>query len=531
MNNKFQNITNYCLKNIIFLISLIIMIIGILSIFITAYFDMSLSSPNEITHFKYSIGVLEVFISIIVIALIIFIVKKILKKIPSKFIFALLSILSFALFIFWVNILHLKPETDQKMIHDMSIYLLGGSVEFFLIPSQYLFYYPYQFGLTFFVSIIYKFFGQDYMIIQYLNCIASIINMFIIFKISKILFKNENIQKILTILLSIFSIYWMFFNPHFYGNIIGLTFSLSSILFILFYFENKNLFNLFLSGILIAISILLKSNYNIFLCGIILILILDVIKKWKLKNLLIIPIFIIGYFSINLGYNSILNYMNLKLPQGVPMISFAYMGFSEPIDMAPGWYNENTLVIYNEAHYDNELARKITYEKIGERLSEFLNNPKMFFDYFSQKIASTWLNPTFQTIYYSHPGIRYIFDIDYIEYLNYHKKVLSMLSDNLYKIEEFIFKIYQIIIFVFAGFGLLKLSKNINLKQAILPTIFLGGFIFHIIWETKAIYVIQYYFLLLPFAAYGLNYLIEFLLPNWKLFFKNKLKKKNNTNK
>ena len=83
------------------------------------------------------------------------------------------------------------------------------------------------------------------------------------------LFKNENVQKILVILLAVFSLYWMFFNVHFYGNIIGLTFALASVVFVMFYLENNNLFNLLLSGILISISILLKSNYNIFLCGII----------------------------------------------------------------------------------------------------------------------------------------------------------------------------------------------------------------------------------------------------------------------
>ena len=42
------------------------------------------------------------------------------------------------------------------------------------------------------------------------------------------------------------------------------------------------------------------------------------------------------------------------------------------------------------------------------------------------------------------------------------------------------------------------------MQNVLLPVIFIGGFLFHIIWETKAIYVLQYYYLLLPFSAYGI---------------------------
>lgn len=355
-----------------------------------------------------------------------------------------------------------------------------------------------------------------------INCIASVFNIFILYTISKLLFKNENIQKILIILLGIFSLYWMFFNPHFYGNIIGLTFALGSVLFALFYLDNNKPANLLLSGVLISISTILKSNYNIFLCGILLILVLNTIQKWNFKNLFAILIFLIGYIGISLGYNSILNYINLDLPKGVPMISFAYMGMAEPTNLSPGWYNSSTIDIYREAGYNNEIAKEKTINKINNRLHEFLINPIHGLKFYVEKISSTWLNPTFQTIFYSLPGTRYRWYPEYAHYLGYHETILSMVGGNLKQIEEFIFEIYQIIIFIFAGFGLLKISKNITLKQFFLPLIFAGGFIFHIIWETKAIYVIQYYFLLLPFAAYGINYFIENILPKFK---KSSLKK------
>ena len=509
LKNKFEKFINFCLKYGIRIIAIILAVIGILSIFITAYFNSTYYHPGEKTLFKFSFGITEILLSVATITLIAILTKTVLKKIPSKILLILLFIGSIIIYIIWVNVLKLTPENDQKLIHEMALGFLNGNINWFLGIEQYLFFYPYQFGLTLFVSFIYKLFGPDFMTVLILNCFCSIINMFILYYISKKLFDSEKIQKILVILLSIFSIYWMFFNVHFYGNIIGLTFALTAVLLVLLYLENNKFLNLLISGILTAISILLKTNYNIFLCGIILILILDIIKKWNLKTLLIIPIFLIGYFSINFGYEKILDYYDVELPDGVPMIAFVYMGMDEPTNLSPGWYNSVTLVLYRNNYYDTQKTTDATIKAIGNRLNYFWNNPKEFANYFGQKIGSTWLNPTFQTVWCSLPGLRYAWNAEYAEYISYHKKALDMVDGDLYDIEENIFNIYQIIVFLFASVGLIKLSKNIDLKKAFLPIIFIGGFVFHVIWETKAIYVIQYYFLLLPFAAFGLNYFID----------------------
>ena len=92
-----------------------------------------------------------------------------------------------------------------------------------------------------------------------------------------------------------------------------------------------------------------------------------------------------------------------------------------------------------------------------------------------------------------------------------------MVAGNLYKVEEKYFDVYQIIIFGLSSIGIFFISKECNLQKALLPIIFLGGFLFHIMWETKAIYVIQYYYILLPFSAYGLYKLSKIVLKKFKL--------------
>lgn len=59
-------------------------------------------------------------------------------------------------------------------------------------------------------------------------------------------------------------------------------------------------------------------------------------------------------------------------------------------------------------------------------------------------------------------------------------------------------------------------------QQFIIALIFLGGFAYHLMSETKALYVIPYYFMLLVYAAAQLHQIFEWL--DKKLKLKNKVK-------
>ena len=531
---------NKLIKIISIIISFLLIIIGISSIFVTAYFNSTFYHADEKTYFKYSIGIPEILSLFISLGIIFISFKTILKKIPSNILLILLSIFSLALYIYWINTIQLNPESDQRLIHEMASALLNGNINYYLQQSQYLSLYPYQFALTVLVSIVYKIFGENYLYIQYINAICSVLNTILIFYISKLLFKNDNIQKILLVLLGGFSLYWMFFNVHFYGNIIGLSFALLAIYLTLLYLEkHKNIFLLIL-GISIAISILIKTNYMIFLCAIAIVIFsnlitcpkndFSLIKKLKLF-LIPILIFLLGFCGINLFYNLIVKYIyKIDLPDGVPMITYIYMGMAEPTTLSPGWYTGDNAKLYTTNNYDHNQTVDKSLELIQNRLAYFIQNPKIFIMYYLEKIGSTWLNPTFQTIWCSLPGTRYRWYEEYAHYLGYHEKALSMVGGNLYKVEENFFNIYQILIFIFASFGISKIKNNIDLKTFLLQLVFIGGFSFHILWETKAIYVLPYYFILLPYSAFAINYLFEKIEKSYKQNKILKLNKFNNIN-
>ena len=527
--NNFQKvitkITQFGMKTV----AIIIGLIGILSIFITANLDTTLNFAGEKTNFIFSFGIVQILFSLLFLFILTLLTRKIFKRIPAKYLMIPLSIVCILLFIYWIDAIQLSPEADQKKVVEVATtFVESGDIHHHLQPTQYIHHFPYQCGISYIFSLVFKLLRSTNPInLQYMNVIFTIINMILLFIISYLMFKDEKTQKMLIFLFAGFSLYWMFFNVHVYGNIIGLTFALLATLFTILYIKNENPLNILFSGVFIAISILAKSNYNIFLCGIIIILLLHIIKKWQIKTVLIIPLIVLSIFGVNTLYNTILKEKyDVKFSDGVPMSTYIYMGMQES-DKTPGWYTNIVLDLYAENYFDTEATKIKTSELIKERFSYLITHPLELISYYSQKIGSTWLNPTFQTVWCSIPGARFIWYPDYAHYLAFHETAVSMVAGKLYDIELIYFDMYQVIIFIFASIGIYLNIKDNDLSKVLIPIIVIGGFLFHILWETKSIYVIQYYFILLPYAAFGLVFVIDKLILKYKDLKYKKLNAKN----
>jgi len=508
--NLFQKIIRLIVKFELFIIAAIAGLIGILEMFITARFDSLFYHPSEYTNFFFSFGFLNILFSILLIGMIYLANKFIFKKVKPRYLIAAFLIPITFLFFYWINALRLNPEVDQKMIEEIAKSINGNWVDYYLQLPQYLFLYPYQLALAYFIAIVYKIFGENYLYIEYINAICSVINLVILYLISNSIFKSEKNQKTLSYLLLGFSLYWMFFNVHYYGNIIGLTPALLSVLFLLYFLESEKIRYVVLSSVLVTLSILIKTNYYIFFCGIILVLVLYAIKKWTPKVLVPISIFIATFIIVKGSYSIFVsNVLKIDLPKGTPMITYIYMGMDETEGVTPGWYNQDNYTLYEKNGFDYDKTVSYTKDLISQRTSFFVSHPGEFIKFYAIKFGSTWLNPTFQTVWTSLPGQRYNWYPEYNHYLGYHETLLSMVGGDLFKVEEFMFKSLQIIVFIFAAISIVFDSNKYDLKIIFPLVIFIGGLLFHLIWETKAIYVIQYYFLLLPFSANGINRCLE----------------------
>ena len=360
---------------------------------------------------------------------------------------------------------------------------------------------------------VFKIFNtRNVIYVQNLNVIYSAISLIVLYFIVKQLFKEEIIHKIALIFITFFSIYFTFFSAHVYGNIPGLMFGLIALLFTLKFVDSNKLWHLIIVAVSITFSYLLKNNYEIFLFAIIIELLLKALRDLKLKPILGIFIICITVFGIKaIVYKTFEKTTNYSLDGGVPVTSYIYMGIAKPVTLAPGWYTGDVENIYKDSNYNKEKSGEITKKLMDKRLEYLKNNPSYTADYFYQKLQTTWLNPTFQTLWCSTPSIALEQNPDYNAYIASQKLIISILCGTAFKIEERIMDIYQITVFLTSTLALLLLFKQGELEKALLPIVFLGGFIFHLIWETKSIYVLQYYYLLIPFATYGVYKLFKII--------------------
>ena len=300
------------------------------------------------------------------------------------------------------------------------------------------------------------------MLLQTLNIIYSSVNGVLLYLICKNIFKEEKVQKLSLIFITFFSLYWAFFNTHIYGNIPGLTFALLAVLFTTRYLDNKKFYNLPIIGAFLTIAYLLKSNYEIFLCSIIITILLNIINTKKAKDLLgVILIIVMVFGSKTLIYKISEKAFGYSLDTGVPMTAYIYMGISEPDTLAAGWYNSKVEEIYKNSGYNTEEATKITNDLLKKRIEELKNDPEYTVNYFYSKFQTTWLNPTFQTLWCSLPNSLMNEDADYGTRISSNPLIEDVLCGDIYIKIENLMDLFENTIFIFAGIGLIFLISNI----------------------------------------------------------------------
>lgn len=64
-------------------------------------------------------------------------------------------------------------------------------------------------------------------------------------------------------------------------------------------------------------------------------------------------------------------------------------------------------------------------------------------------------------------------------------------------------KLAQTAVYLFALLYLIANGKTIRMSGLLLGIAFLGGFLFHLVWEAKGQYAVTYFVLLIPYAVQG----------------------------
>lgn len=392
----------------------------------------------------------------------------------------------------WALSTRLVPRNDQMQVLDAA-YSLAQRDFSALSPVNYLYNYNHQVGLAMVELLMNKILGE-YNFVAYHLINAAIVPL-IYRELSLIggMFGLKRGGQLLVLVLGVLFTPLSFYISFIYGTLPGLLFSLAAIRFELEYFRGGSWIKALLSGMSIAFAVLLKSNYLIFMVAMLLYAAVEIFRAKKTRQLVLvlfvavfylaqakIPLYIFGQMR---GYD---------IPAGVSNWAWVSMGLQEGKN--PGWYNGYVLDTLFGSNYDTETQEIWVKEELKARLEELWEDKAYARDFFVRKTTSQWNDPGFESIVILQ-GRGLTRENGWPFYI--------ISEQGNYRISSYL-NYLNFAILAGAMLYILFCSKSEGFHDSlILPMVFIGGFLFHLVWEAKGQYTLPYFVLLLPYTVMG----------------------------
>lgn len=434
--------------------------------------------------------------------------NKRLAKLDGKSIFIFGSLLYLLLGIYLIVFVEGEIRADAGIVYQLAKDFKAGDFSA-LATGGYLYNHPHQIGLLT-LDQVYLAFFDDTKMAFFLNLLMVLGINGLIYKISQQLTSNHPANK-LSLALTFLFFPQFFFILFVYGTIPGLLASLSGFYLLIRYRETEKINQLIYGALLIGLACAIRNNYQIFVITLILSFGLDLIKHARKKNLWISGAILLSMLCFNrLSSTYYSSLTGAPVPKGIPMISYVTMGLSES-DRAnnPGWWTGYNTDILQNNDFNYDKATQQAKADLQARLNTFSDSPQVALDFFVRKTRSTWTEPTFQSIW-TGP----LPDLGQETYTPSLKSLYEtgLLYQIFHAFGGLLLPLIYLLNVVYLAYKLFK-ERTFNSPLEFYPFIFfLGGFFFHLMWETKSQYVYIFVLLLIPTAAQGLSLLFK----NWE---------------
>ena len=398
--------------------------------------------------------------------------------------------------IVFVFITQMVPTDDQGMLIRAVEQMKSNNYSVWE-NGNYFSMWPHQNFLVLILLLLSYIFPKYYVLVfQLLNCLA----VGGIYYYTDKTIEKYNFSKITRILVQL--CFLLFFPIRMYvtfvyGTLLGLFFSVYAIYKWTDFNEEHRVSDAIIVGICFSLAILIKSNYLIFMIGTVICSILRIIKEKKVRSLLIIFTIVLFYFvsSVIVDY-SIVHMTGVQKSHKMSSLSFAAMGLHENPYRAPGWRDETHIEKYMAEITGNGNENELAIEDIKNSINEFRRNDRDFLGFIARKQSSVWANPTFQA--------------QWINSRNDYKIHTGRIAEWLLSLRTIII-LYPamdiFIVIVYLGsllYAVESLVKGDFDELAVLYNIiFIGGVLFHTLWEAKAQYSLPYFVLLIPYSVCG----------------------------
>ena len=399
----------------------------------------------------------------------------------------------------------LQPSQDSYIVTFWAMQSARGD------SSYYHFYFrrfPYQFGFALYEELLFRGIflllpgipeGFACMLLQALNLLFLAVTEYALIRCVGLLFRSEKAQK-LTALLFLFSLHGILTSTYLYGNLPGLAFSALAIWAFLAFRQKESWGCGLACALCMALAVILKLNYMIVFIAIGIVWLLCLLRRYSLRSLLCLLLCVVAVLGLK---GAPQRYYERRLQEsfgsGISLWGWMALGFHEG-ETASGWYDPSyTVDLFENADGDSAEAARQAKELIAKRIETFRLNPGEAAAFFNRKLLSQWNEPSYESVWnnnvrdhFSPPGRLY-------QLLCREGETSTKAGMNFYQ---------QLIFFGFAA-ALSCLWRKREICQCLLPLIVLGGLLYHQLFEAKSQYILTYFLLMIPMAAWGLDCLFR----------------------
>ena len=223
-------------------------------------------------------------------------------------------------------------------------------------------------------------------------------------------------------------------------------------------------------------------------------------KEGRLRYLTVLILLVLCTYGVLGGIRAYFDHTAGARPDaGIGMRGYVALGISES-SVAPGWFNDINTSVYKEYADDLPRVEERYNEIIEERLDVFASDHEYGLRFFARKVASMWTEPAMQC--FTNTSIRNLYGT-----LSYTWKDILYNGGVVNTVLYIIMDIAQSCLYfglVLRLFWIWKKKKiPACLEEGDLFVIFLGGFIYHLIFEAKCHYVLPYFIAIFPYALKG----------------------------
>lgn len=432
----------------------------------------------------------------------------------------ILSVVTVAVGIMWVYSSQVKPTHDSACVTDAA--LAFAQNDFSELAGEYLKIYPYQLGYIWLCELILRAaimvngVPSTLLVLEAANVCFLALAYVGILLLTELFFEDKRVSH-LTFLLLLFCAQPLLTCTFAYGIIPGVCFAVWAIVFQTLWFKRNKIGFGFLSALCIGFAAVVKSNNLIVLIALLIVAALRLRRRRQyIRDIAVM----LALVFCGLTFSPAVRVMyerrsGIPREPGMPYIAWFAMGLSES-PRAPGWHSWTASnETYAEMDFDGDALSEYSKQVIAEQISFFASHPQYARDFFYRKYVSQFNETTYQSIWNNKVRGEYG-----------EKRAIAawVCGDGEASVRRYM-DVYSQLVFVGVLAALYLMLRRRDDAALILPLTVLGGMLFHLLAEGKSQYILPYFMLMLPLAAWGLTVCCDGTDFLWKRFYADRQKK------